>query len=131
MTNQKAVNETVTNQNKKYHYLIEVDLNGLEVDLANHMFNTPAMVEIDLDTANRLDPNELLIVTSNDCLVALKIKYISRIGFQYNLEENILLEMDMTQRMAQKNRPRNTTDEVWYSCKAEAMLLSDAIFGIR
>jgi hypothetical protein len=36
-------------------------------------------------------------------------------------DDNRLVEMDMTQKSYQENRPINTTDEVWFDCKADAL----------
>ncbi|NJL78472.1 MAG: hypothetical protein HC917_05765 [Richelia sp. SM2_1_7] len=84
------------------------------------MFDETSCITINFSTNNRLVKDELIDIQSNDCLINLQITKIVRKGGYLN-EYNDLEEMDFTVSFAQTNRPKNTTDEVWFFCEANAL----------
>ncbi|NJM18535.1 MAG: hypothetical protein HC836_24615 [Richelia sp. RM2_1_2] len=106
---------------KRYHYEIIVDLETLnDSKLGSHMFDETSCITINFSTNNRLVKDELIDIQSNDCLINLQITKIVRKGGYLN-EYNDLEEMDFIVSFAQTNRPKNTTDEVWFFCEANAL----------
>lgn len=113
----------------KYHYEIIVDLTTLkpsehstdQKQLARHMFGKTDEINLYFDTNNRLVKDELLTIHSNNCLINLEITKITR--YQANLVDYDLIDMDMTNSWYQENRPKNTTDEMWFVCKANGLVL--------
>jgi hypothetical protein len=114
----------------KYHYEINIDLEKLSETkdgsiLAEYIFGAYCSKTVHLHTNNQLIQNELLAITGMDGgAVNLKLTKITRYLFQLNDEDN-LIEMDMTHSFKQDDRPVNKTDEVWFSCEAIAVLISD------
>lgn len=105
---------------KKYHYEIAINLETLEDEnLAEILFGATETVNFSLDTNNKLETNELLVIKVSNSLINIEITKISRLIFY--CEENHLIEMDYSHAWNQLNRPQNTTDEVWYYCKANAL----------
>ncbi|MBD2199749.1 MULTISPECIES: hypothetical protein [Calothrix] len=105
----------------KYHYAIAVNLYPLDDELAERLYGKTYSTVLYLDTNNRLVNDEILSIrTPRGSLSWLKITKIVRYQF-YMTDDNRLVEMDMTQKSHQENRPFNTTDEVWFDCKADAL----------
>ncbi|BAY30675.1 hypothetical protein NIES2107_25230 [Nostoc carneum NIES-2107] len=117
---------------KKYHYEIVVNLTTLKPSigdgeqLAAAIFDETEFVNLYLDTNNRLEKDELLQIRSRKGnLINLEITKITRYHVQLT-EDNHLIEMDMTKTWHQDNRPINTSCEVWFTCMANALTLTQS-----
>lgn len=109
----------------KYHYEIIVNLSKLGMPgLVESFFGETDSVSLSLNTNNRLVKEELLTVASQKgSLLNLEITKITRYQMQIS-DDNSLIEMDMTAPFYQEDRPINTTDEVWFTCRATALMIS-------
>ncbi len=109
----------------KYHYSIAVNLYNLDDELAERLYGKKYSTVLYLDTNNRLANDEILSIrTISGSFSWLKITKIVRYQFHI-IDNNRLVEMDMTQASYQEDRPINTTDEVWFDCKADVLLFWD------
>ncbi len=106
---------------KNYHYQIIIDLDTLDdKDRIQRVYDGNRTVTYTLDTNNKLDKNELLTIkTPDNGLIDIEITKITR--YMFDLHDGDLVEMDMTYPYYQPNRPPNSTNEVWYSCEANAL----------
>jgi len=114
----------------KYHYKIEVDLTTLKPpayigdreEIAQYMFGEIDSTILSLDTNNRLVKGELIMIRSNGNTINLEITKIVRHLVEVS-DDNELIEIDMSKPHDQENITKNTTDEIWFLCKANALVL--------
>ncbi|HYX17840.1 MAG TPA: hypothetical protein VE944_26470 [Nostoc sp.] len=108
----------------KYHYEIIVNLDQIDPGIGRLFFGEEGSRTAYLNTNNRLNQHEFLTIsTPRGALINLEITKITRYLMEIN-EDNQLIEMDMSYPFHQNNRAVNTTDEMWFTCRANALMLT-------
>lgn len=106
-------------QKYRYHYKIQVNIETLNPEaglIAENVFGDSSSRSLNFDTNTRLVKGELLEVDFAGERITLEFTRITRYNIQCDDARNLL---------DTKFRTTEPTDEVWFSCKADALKISE------